>query len=108
MLGFGRFGRMRRRMRQSLAAVGAALLFGFQLFSAAYIAHEADHDCDGEDCQVCVELRHCVANLQSAGTGIQEDATAASLPVDAAPPASPPEVALPGRTLVALKIQLNE
>lgn len=42
MFGFGRFGRERQRLRQFFAAVGVAFLLGFQVFSAAYLAHEAE------------------------------------------------------------------
>ena len=57
MFGFGRFGRVRQKARRLLAAVAAGLLLGFQVFSAAYIVHEADHDCRGEGCPVCVQLK---------------------------------------------------
>lgn len=42
-----------------LAAVLAVLLAFIMLFSAVYIALEADHDCCGEDCFVCGQLRAC-------------------------------------------------
>ncbi len=37
----------------------------FVLFaSSAYIAHEADHDCTGEDCEICENIAKMEALLQ--------------------------------------------
>ncbi len=108
MFGFGRFGRVRQQTRRLLAAVGVAFLLGYQIFSVAYIAHEADHDCEGEGCPVCVQLQQCVANFQLTGSGLEADATTVSLPILAAASAVPAEVVLPSRTLVALKVRMDE
>ena len=108
MLGFGRFGRIRQRTRRLLAAVGVAFLLGIQVFSAAYVAHEADHACSGEGCPICVQLQQCVANFQLTGSGLEADTAVVSLPIIAAVRIVPVEVALPNRSLVAQKIQFNE
>ena len=112
MLGFGHFGRVREKTRRLLAAAGVALLLGFQALSAAYAIHEADHshDHDGDEskCPVCLQLRHCIANFHLTGPGLDADATTASAPVAGALPVFPAEIALPSRTLVALKVQFNE
>ena len=108
MFGFGRFGRVRQKTRRLLAAVGVAILLGFQVFSAAYVAHEADHDCSGEGCPICIQLQQCVANFQLTGSGLEADAASVSLPVFAADRIIPVDVALPNRSLVAQKIQFNE
>ncbi len=108
MFGFGRFGRVRQKTRRFLAAVGVAILLGFQAFSTAYVIHEADHECHGEGCQVCVQLQQCIANLQLTGSGLQADTTAVSLPAIAADHTLPVEVLPPSRSLVAQKVQFNE
>ena len=108
MLGFGRFGRVRQKTRRLLAAVGVAILLGFQVFSAAYVAHEADHDCSGEGCPICIQLQQCVANFQLTGSGLEADTAFVSLPIIATDRIAPVEVALPNRSLVAQKIQFNE
>ncbi len=108
MFGFGRFGRVRQRIRRLLAAVGVAFLLGFQILSAAYVAHEADHDCSGEGCPICVQLQQCVANFQLTGSGLEADSAVVSLPIIAADRIVPVDVALPNRSLVAQKIQFNE
>ena len=108
MFGFGRFGRIRQTTRRLLAAVGVAFLLGIQVFSAAYVAHEADHACSGEGCPICVQLQQCVANFQLTGSGLEADTAVVSLPIIAAVRIVPGEVALPNRSLVAQKIQFNE
>ena len=108
MFGFGRFGRERQRLRQFFAAVGVAFLLGFQVFSAAYLAHEADHDCCGDGCPVCVQLQQCVENFQLTGSGLEADAAVVSLPSVAAEQTVPAEVLPQSRSLVDQKVQFNE
>jgi hypothetical protein len=108
MLGFGKFGRMRQRTRRLLAAVGAALLLGFQIFSAVYVAHEADHDCIGEDCPVCALVQQCVDNFQLTGSGLEAGTTTVSLPSFTADRIVPVDVVQQCRSLVSLKVQFNE
>lgn len=50
-------------MTRLLAAVLAVVM----LFSAVYIAVEADHDCSGEDCAICHHLQVCENLLKSIG-----------------------------------------
>ncbi len=48
------------RKRNAVAAVMiTALILFVLLFSSFYMAAEADHDCSGEDCPVCVVLLQC-------------------------------------------------
>lgn len=108
MMGFGLFGRVRQQTRRLLAAVGVAFLLGCQIFSVAYIAHEADHDCNGDDCPICVQLQQCVANFQLTGSGLEADAASVSLPVFAADRIVPVDVVQSCRSLVAQKVQFNE
>ncbi len=42
-----------------LAPVLALLAAFIMLFSVLYIALEADHDCCGEGCSVCAQIRAC-------------------------------------------------
>ena len=108
MFGFGRFGRIRQRTRRLLAAVGAAVLLGVQVFSSAYIALEADHDCHGEGCPVCFQIQQCAENFQLTGSGLEADAAVVSLPSVAADLTIPTEVLPQSRSLVAQKVQFNE
>lgn len=40
------------------------------LFSCLYIYEHSDHDCSGEECQVCHILSECINNLKNVGTGV--------------------------------------
>ncbi len=53
--------------RRTAAAVVCLTMIAVILFSAFCIAAEADHDCTGEDCQVCVILHQCENILRRAG-----------------------------------------
>ena len=108
MMGFGLFGRIRQRTRRLLTAAGAALLLGVQALSAIYITHEADHDCNGDDCPICVQLQQCVANFQLTGSGLEADAASVPLPVCVADRIVPVDVVQSCRSIVAQKVQFNE
>ena len=108
MFGFGRFGRVRQRTRRFLAAVGAAFLLGFQVFSAAYVAHETDHDCCGDGCPVCVQLQQCVANFQLAGSGLPSEPPHIGIPPTFEGIAPVADVEWPSLTLVSFKVRFND
>ncbi len=46
------------------------------LFSAFYIAAEAEHECSGEDCPICVCIHQCEQTLHRISCGIQESVVA--------------------------------
>ncbi len=48
--------------------MGIMMLF-VVLFSAFYIAAEADHDCCGEDCHICICIRQCENILRGSCDG---------------------------------------
>jgi hypothetical protein len=50
---------------KQLVTILALLLALVMLFSAVYIVLEADHDCGGEDCLVCAQLRACEELLRN-------------------------------------------
>ena len=50
-------------MTRLLAAVLAVVM----LFSAVYLAVEADHDCSGEDCAICRQISICENLLKTLG-----------------------------------------
>ena len=54
--------------RIAAGIIGLMMLVIF-LFSAFYIAAEADHDCCGENCPICTCLRECENTLRGVGTG---------------------------------------
>ncbi len=46
--------------KQHRKAVLAVLLAFVMLFSVLYVVLEADHECSGEDCAVCAQIRACM------------------------------------------------
>lgn len=50
--------------KKRLLTVVAAALAVIMLFSVFYIALEADHDCQGEECAVCEQIRLCMDLLE--------------------------------------------
>lgn len=107
MLGVGRIGLFSQKARRLFSAVGAAILLGFQVFSTAYVVHEADHECSGEGCPVCVQLQQCVANFQLAGSGLPSDQPQIGVPPTFEGIAPVAAVELPSLTLVSLKVRFN-
>ncbi len=51
------------------ACIMVMLMLFIMLFSAFYIAAEADHDCTGEDCPICACIVLCENTLHQIGTG---------------------------------------
>lgn len=64
-----------RAIRAAAGVMGIMILV-VVLFSALYIAAEADHGCGGEGCAICSFIRQCENNLRQFGSG-----TAAQLAV---------------------------
>lgn len=51
------------------ACIIGMMMFFVVLFSVFYIAHEANHDCTGEDCPICACVAKCEKALQRIGAG---------------------------------------
>ena len=47
-----------------IAASVLIVLLAVMLFSACFVAIEADHDCQGEGCSVCLQMEQCEALLR--------------------------------------------
>ncbi len=52
------------------ACIMGLMMLVIMLFSAFYIAAEADHECSGEDCPICACIQQCENTLRSIGDGI--------------------------------------
>ena len=51
------------------AGIMGLMMLVLVLFSAFYIAAEADHECCGEDCPICECIHHCENALRGIGNG---------------------------------------
>lgn len=99
---------VKSRIIRGGAGILAAVLLAVVLVSSFYIAGEAGHDCEGENCPVCETIRQCEAVLRQAGLGV---ILAASTVVPAVwivlsgslCPHNPVQ-----ETLVSMKVRLND
>ena len=62
-------GREKISARRVAAGIAGFLMLVFVLLTVFFIAHEAHHDCTGEDCPVCAAIRLCEGVLRFAGAG---------------------------------------
>lgn len=95
--------------RRIFSGLLSALLLGVLLFSSVLVASEADHDCSGQDCPVCLELQDCVSNFQLLGSALGGESV---MPVPSATIGSDVRVACvyhaPALTLQRLDVRFDE
>ena len=95
--------------RRIFSGLLSAFLLAVLLFSSAFVASEADHDCSGHDCPICLELQNCVANFQLLGSALGSEAVvptpAASIGSDARAVCS---YRAPAQTLQRLDVRFDE
>ena len=90
-------------MTRLLAAVLAVVM----LFSAVYIAVEADHDCSGDDCAICRQISICENLLKSLGLAGAAAAVTAAFTYTMCKAILPCAEMNGTLTLVALKVKLS-
>ncbi len=93
-----------------MAGLSAAFLLAVVAFSSIVVASEAEHDCAGQDCPICLEMQGCVANFQLLGSSHGGNAGTA-MPV-AIPAGTEKFVACayraPSQTLQTLDVRFDE
>ncbi len=88
------------------AGIMGLMMLVVVVFSAFYIAAEADHDCSGEDCPICACIHHCENTLRGFCSGIAQISAVA--PVFLILPAAAFGIAAVSQdTLVSRKVRLN-
>ena len=94
--------------RRIMSGICAAFMLVTIFFSSILLAAEADHDCRGHDCQICLEMQDCIANLQLLGSSTTPSASPlpeiSLLLVDAAPYAH----RAPATSLQSLDVRFDE
>ncbi len=97
-------------MGKKFFAAALVLLTAFLLlFSAVFIALEADHDCCGEDCAVCAQIRLCEDLIRDLLTAAAPAAAAACcLSALRFVFAAADCFSFHPRTLIALKVKLSD
>lgn len=58
------FGQSFRRKKTWIAAMLLFVMLLVPMFSSVYIAKEANHDCSGTNCPVCVIIHQCEDNIK--------------------------------------------
>ena len=56
---------MMGKTKRILAMVMAVAIFAVMLSAALFLAEEANHDCIGDGCQICLQLNLCRGVLKS-------------------------------------------
>ena len=54
--------------RRVMSGLCAAFILTTIAVSSIFVTAEADHDCVGRDCPICIELQNCVTNFQLVGS----------------------------------------
>ena len=98
---------MTKKVRVLTGLVAAAMALVL-LFSALYIAVEADHSCTGEDCAVCRQITLCQQLLEGLGLAGAAAALTAVLPRLTRRVALPTAECAGVFTLVTLKVKLSD
>ena len=95
------------RAKRLEAGILGGLLLILVLFSAFYIAAEADHDCCGEDCPICACIRQCEHTLHGAGAKAAAHGFVLLPVLIVLLAAGPFPAAFPQETPVSGKVRLN-
>ena len=99
---------MTKRIMRGIAGVLAVVLLAVVLFSSYYIAEESGHHCEGEECQICENIRQCEAVLQQLGLGIILMASLVIPTVWSMLAKNLRECTFTAETLVSKKVRLND
>lgn len=67
------------KQRKWLAWTAALLILALVSFSCLFIASHTDHDCAGEDCAVCAELKACDTIVRGLGRALKISAASVIL-----------------------------
>ena len=94
--------------RRVLSGLCAAFVLTILAFSSVFVAVEADHDCDGHDCPICLEMQNCVANFQLVGSSAPSGANPLPAMSFSAVETAPCARRAPATTLQSLDVRLDE
>ena len=95
----------KKRIAALLLAVTVLLVM---LYSALFIAAEADHDCVGENCPICYQINVCQNALKYLSLAVCAAVFAAALPYTLCRGISVCTDYAQSYTLVSLKVKLSD
>ena len=99
---------MRRTVKKVIAGTIVMMMAAVIMFSVFFIAAEADHDCEGEECHICATIKICNGILRQAGGAKALAVTCAVALFIMAVTVLPHEDQLAKETPVSSKVQLND
>lgn len=95
----------KKRIAALLLAVTVLLVM---LYSALFIAAEADHDCVGENCPICYQINVCQNALKNLSLAVCAAVFAAALPYTLCRVIPSCAEVVRTFTLVSLKVKLSD
>lgn len=89
-----------------VAVLLAVMFFIVVLYSAAFVAAEADHDCVGENCPICYQISVCENALKNLSLAVCAAVFAAALTYTLCRSITACADVIANYTLVSLKVKL--
>ena len=96
------------KKKRIISLVVAVAVFFVMLYSALYIAAEANHDCVGENCPICYQISVCQNALKNLSLAVSAAAFAAAFTYTLCRSISACADVTPSYTLVSLKVKLTD
>ena len=96
------------KKKRIAALVLAVIVLFVMLYSALFIAAEADHDCVGENCPICYQINVCQNALKNLSLAVSAAAFAAAFTYTLCRSISACSDFATSCTLVSLKVKLTD
>jgi hypothetical protein len=93
--------------KRIIARIMAVLMLSFVLAASFFIIAEAAHECEGEDCPICVSIKTCFETLVKIGGGVVLLFSVRVLFAVISELTNIYGISLSGGTLVTKKVRLN-
>ena len=99
---------MMTKKKRIISLIVAVAVFFVMLYSALYIAAEANHDCVGENCPICYQISVCENTLKNLSLAVCAVAFAAAFTYTLCRSISACADVTPSYTLISLKVKLTD
>lgn len=96
------------KKKRIISLVVAVAVFFVMLYSALYIAAEANHNCVGENCPICYQISVCENTLKNLSLAVCAVAFAAAFTYTLCRSIFACADVTPSYTLVSLKVKLTD
>jgi len=91
-----------------LTGVCGLFLLAACVFSSLFVIAEADHDCAGPSCAVCLQIQACAENAPQLDAPPPSAAVVHTAPVSPSDSLHAPDYRAPATTLRSLDVRWNE